>query len=34
MFAVIATAMLIVVADVGFFAPSTTGRPLEHVASR
>ena len=33
MFAVIATAMLIVVADIGLFAPSTTGRPLERVAS-
>ena len=32
MFAVVAAAMLIVVADVGFFAPSTTGRPLEQVA--
>jgi putative MFS transporter len=32
MFAVVATAMLIVVVDIGVFAPSTTGRPLEHVA--
>jgi MFS transporter, putative metabolite:H+ symporter len=33
MFAVVAIAMLIVVVDIGVFAPSTTGRPLEHVAS-
>jgi putative MFS transporter len=32
MFAVVAIAMLIVVVDIGVFAPSTTGRPLEHVA--
>ena len=32
MFAVVATAMFIVVVDIGVFAPSTTGRPLEHVA--
>jgi putative MFS transporter len=32
MFACVATAMLIVVVDIGMFAPSTTGRPLEHVA--
>ena len=33
MFAAVAVAMLIVVIDIGIFAPSTTGRPLEHVAS-
>lgn len=32
MFAVIAAAMLIVVADIGLFAPSTTGRTLDQVA--
>jgi putative MFS transporter len=33
MFAVVATAMAIVVIDIGVFAPSTTGRSLEHVAA-
>jgi putative MFS transporter len=33
MFAAVATAMAIVVVDIGVFAPSTTGRPLEHVAA-
>jgi MFS transporter, putative metabolite:H+ symporter len=33
MFAAVATAMAIVVIDIGVFAPSTTGRPLEHVAA-
>jgi putative MFS transporter len=32
MFAAVAVAMLIVIADIGFFAPSTTGRTLELVA--
>ena len=32
MFAVVAAAMLIVVVDIGVFAPSTTGRPLEEIA--
>jgi len=32
MFAAIAAAMLIVMIDIGLFAPSTTGRPLEQVA--
>ena len=32
MFAVVAAAMLIVVIDIGVFAPSTTGRPLEAIA--
>jgi hypothetical protein len=32
MFAVVAIAMIIVAIDIGFFAPSTTGRPLERVA--
>jgi MFS transporter, putative metabolite:H+ symporter len=32
MFTAVAIAMLIVVIDIGVFAPSTTGRPLEHVA--
>jgi len=32
MFAAVALAMLIVIADIGFFAPSTTGRTLEQVA--
>ena len=34
MFGLVAAAMLIVVVDIGFFAPSTTGRSLERVASR
>ena len=33
MFAIVATAMLIVVVDIGVFAPSTTGRALEQVAA-
>jgi len=33
MFAVVATAMLIVMIDIGVFAPPTTGRSLEHVAT-
>ena len=33
MFAVVAAAMLIVMIDIGVFAPPTTGRPLEHVAA-
>jgi len=33
MFAAVATAMAIVVVDIGVFAPSTTGRSLEHVAA-
>jgi MFS transporter, putative metabolite:H+ symporter len=32
MFAAVATAMLIVMIDIGLFAPSTTGRPLEQLA--
>ena len=32
MFGAVAIAMLIVIVDIGVFAPSTTGRPLEHVA--
>jgi putative MFS transporter len=32
MFAGVATAMLIVMVDIGLFAPSTTGRPLEQLA--
>jgi putative MFS transporter len=32
MFAVVAMAMIIVAIDIGLFAPSTTGRPLERVA--
>jgi MFS transporter, putative metabolite:H+ symporter len=33
MFAAVATAMLVVVIDIGVFAPSTTGRPLERTAA-
>lgn len=33
MFALVATAMVIVIVDIGFFAPSTTGRKLEHIAA-
>jgi putative MFS transporter len=33
MFAIVALAMLVVVVDIGVFAPSTTGRALERVAS-
>jgi len=33
MFAAVATAMSIVMVDIGLFAPSTTGRPLEQVAT-
>jgi MFS transporter, putative metabolite:H+ symporter len=33
MFAVVAAAMLIVIADIGFFAPHTTGRNLDHIAA-
>jgi MFS transporter, putative metabolite:H+ symporter len=33
MFAIIAGALWIVMLDIGLFAPSTTGRALEHVAS-
>jgi putative MFS transporter len=33
MFAIIAAAMLIVIVDIGLFAPSTTGKPLEDIAS-
>jgi putative MFS transporter len=33
MFAAVAIAMLVVIADIGFFAPSTTGRTLEQVAN-
>ena len=33
MFAAVAAAMLIVVIDIGVFAPSTTGRPLERTAA-
>jgi putative MFS transporter len=33
MFAVVALAMVIVIADIGLFAPSTTGLALEHVAT-
>jgi putative MFS transporter len=33
MFAAVATAMAIVVVDIGVFAPSTTGRSLEHLAA-
>jgi hypothetical protein len=29
----VATAMAMVVVDIGVFAPSTTGRSLEHVAA-
>jgi len=32
MFATIAAAMLVVIADIALFAPSTTGRTLEHIA--
>jgi len=32
MFGCIAVAMLIVIVDIGFFAPATTGRPLEDIA--
>ena len=32
MFGCIAVAMLIVMVDIGFFAPATTGRPLEDIA--
>jgi putative MFS transporter len=31
MFAVVATAMVIVIADIGLFAPRTTGRTLEQI---
>ena len=34
MFTAVAIAMLIVVVDIGFFAPSTTGRTLEQVANQ
>ena len=34
MFAVVAMAMLIVMVDIGLFAPSTTGRTLEEVATQ
>src|SRR5262249_23219222 len=33
MFAIIAAAMLIVIADIGLFAPRTTGQKLEHIAA-
>lgn len=33
MFAIVAAAMLIVIADIGLFAPRTTGRNLEHIAA-
>jgi putative MFS transporter len=33
MFAVVAAAMMIVIADIGFFAPRTTGRRLDHIAA-
>lgn len=33
MFAIIAAAMVIVIADIGLFAPRTTGRKLEQIAS-
>lgn len=33
MFAVVAAAMAIVIADIGFFAPHTTGRKLDHIAA-
>ena len=33
MFAIIAAAMLIVIVDIGLFAPRTTGRKLEHIAA-
>jgi MFS transporter, putative metabolite:H+ symporter len=33
MFAIVAAAMLIVIADIGLFAPHTTGRKLEHIAA-
>jgi putative MFS transporter len=32
MFAAVAAAMVIVMVDIGVFGPSTTGRPLEHLA--
>jgi len=32
MFAIVAAAMLIVIVDIGLFAPRTTGRNLEHIA--
>jgi putative MFS transporter len=32
MFAVVAAAMLVVMLDIGLFAPRTTGRSLEHIA--
>lgn len=34
MFAVVATAMVVVIADIGLFAPTTTGRTLEEIAAR
>jgi MFS transporter, putative metabolite:H+ symporter len=33
MFAVVAGAMMVVIADIGFFAPRTTGRKLDHIAA-
>jgi MFS transporter, putative metabolite:H+ symporter len=33
MFGVVAAAMLIVIVDIGLFAPPTTGRNLEHIAA-
>lgn len=33
MFAVVAAAMVVVIADIGFFAPPTTGRRLDHIAA-
>lgn len=33
MFAVVATAMIIVIADIGLFAPRTTGRSLEQITA-
>ena len=34
MFAIVATAMVIVIVDIGLFAPRTTGRTLEQIAAR
>jgi MFS transporter, putative metabolite:H+ symporter len=33
MFAVVAAGMVVVIADIGFFAPRTTGRRLDHIAA-
>ena len=33
MFAIVAVAMMIVIVDIGLFAPSTTGKKLEQIAA-